>query len=351
MPSALLIPIYEPSGRVLPFLKQFKEGDFDAFLVVDDGSGEAYRDIFDAIREQTAFEVLSYPKNGGKGHALKEGMKKLIAEHADLERIVTADGDGQHAIEDILKVKSASIENPNSLVLGVRDFANAPKASKSGNFWSSLYFKAATRIKLSDTQTGLRAIPKASFDMALATYGERFDYEFNYLLPASREFGLVQVPIQTIYEDNNSGSHFRGFKDTMLIMRTPLVYIFIGVTSFLIDIVSFALFSKYVFTVADTSALELLYCEMSARALSFPYNYLLLEFLVFHHKKGFHNSFYKYFIIAVLSMFASYGMTLALRTFGQGLIVLKILIDAFLGIVKYFINLMVTFANRRFKKH
>lgn len=346
--NALLIPIYEPTDRVLPFLKQFSEGEFDAFLVVDDGSGEKYADIFEFVRKETVFTVLSYEGNKGKGYALKTGMKELISKYPNLDTIVTADGDGQHLHDDIIKVAEKAKENPFALVLGVRDWSKAPPKSASGNKWSARYFWLATQRKISDCQTGLRAIPSDAFDMALNTYGHRFDYEMNFLLPASREFGFVEVVINTIYEDGNKGTHFRPVADSLLIMRTPIAYILVGVTSWIIDILMFWVFSTYVFTAAKTDPLQLLYCHLCARAISFPYNYILLDKVVFHHKGFFHNSFYKYFGLAVTSVFTGYLLSWAFSFLDASLTWMKLIIDAFLGVVKYVINLMITFANRKF---
>lgn len=346
--KALLIPIYEPTEKVLPFLKQFQKEDFDAFLVVDDGSGEKYRSIFDSVQEQTVFPVLSYEDNKGKGHALKEGIRSLLKDYPDLDTIVTADGDGQHLRKDILRVAEKTKEFPSAVILGVRDFANAPAKSASGNKWSARYFYIATHRKVSDCQTGLRALPKESFDMALHAYGERFDYEMNFLLPASREYGVKEVTIETIYEDGNQGTHFRPVADSLLIMRTPIAYILVGVTSFLIDVLAFYLFEKYVFQNAASDALQLLYCNLCARAISFPYNFILLDTLVFHHKMIFHNSFYKYLVLALTSVFTAYGLTYLFSRYWPALTPIKIIVSIFLGIVIYFINLMITFANRKF---
>ena len=346
--NALLIPIYEPSERVLPFLKQFQAEEFDAFLVVDDGSGENYADIFASIEKETVFSVFSYPVNHGKGYALKNGMKKLIDEHPDLDTIVTADGDGQHLHEDILKVAQKAKECPSALVLGVRDWTKAPPKSASGNKWSARYFYFVTHRKISDCQTGLRAIPYDAFDMALHTYGYRFDYEMNFLLPASREFGFHEMTINTIYDEDNKGTHFRPVRDSLLIMRTPIAYIAVGVTSFLIDILSFYLFSTYVWPNAKTDALQLLYCQCCARAISFPYNYILLEKVVFHHKGIFHNSLYKYFGLAVTSLFTGYLLSWGFSFLDASITWIKVVIDSILGVIKYLINLMITFANRKF---
>ena len=346
--NALLIPIYEPTDRVLPFLSQFAQEEFDAFLVVDDGSGEKYRSIFDEVGEKTVFEAISYEDNKGKGHALKEGLKYLLKKYPELDTVVTADGDGQHLHDDIIAVSNAAKENPGKVVLGSRDFEGVPAKSRSGNIWSARYFRFATNVKIKDCQTGLRALPKESFDMALYTYGERFDYEMNFLMPASREFGIVEVKIHTVYEDDNKGTHFRPVADSLLIMRTPIVYVIVGVTSFALDILSFWVFSTYVFTNASQDPLQLLYCHACSRAISFPYNYILLDKLVFHHKGFFHNSFWKYFALAVSSMFTGYLLSWGFSYLSSALTFVKILIDATLGIIKYVLNLMVTFANLKF---
>ena len=347
--KALLIPIYEPSALVLPFLRQFQREDFDAFLVVDDGSDEDYAEIFAQAKEQTVFDVLSYEGNKGKGHALKTGIRALLDAHPDLDLIVTADGDGQHLREDILLVAQTAEENPGRVVLGARDFRLAPPKSQSGNKWSARYFRLATGTKVSDCQTGLRGLPKEAFDMALYTYGERFDYEMNFLMPASREFGIVETTIHTIYEEGNKGTHFRPVADSLLIMRTPITYILVGVTSFLIDILAFYLFQRFVFTGAAAGDWpQQLYCHLCARAISFPYNYLMLDKLVFHHKGIFHNSLWKYFFLALTSLLASFGLTYLFSFLTPALTFVKVVVDVVSGIVKYFINLMITFANRKF---
>lgn len=348
MKRALLIPIYEPNANVVPFLKSFKGDEFIDFLVVDDGSGPDYFEIFSTISSETSFRVLSYPHNRGKGSALKTGIAALLEANPDLDFIVTADGDGQHLYKDILAVADAAMEHPGKVILGSRDFTDAPKKSSSGNRWSARYFFLATQRKIRDCQTGLRALPSASFDMALHTYGDRFDYEMNFLLPASREFGFVEVTIDTVYIDGNAGTHFRPVADSLLIMRTPIIYILVGVSSFLIDMLSFYLFSTFVFTENKTDALQLLYCFLCSRAISFPYNYILLDKLVFHHKGMFHNSFWKYLLLAISSLFTGYGLAWGFRFLPAAMIVIKLVIDSILGIVKYFLNLMITFANRKF---
>jgi glycosyltransferase involved in cell wall biosynthesis len=225
MNIALVIPIYQPNEQVLPFLRQVQAQDFVRVYVVDDGSGEKYAPIFETISHFPSFEVISYPNNQGKGHALKTGFMAAKKEWgAKLEGIITADGDGQHAYADILRLRNTLIENPTSLVMGVRNFSDpsVPRHNRIGNRLSAVYFRLASGVKLSDTQTGLRGIPASLFALALSSRGERYEYEMNFLMEAVREAPLVSLPIQTIY-DGNKSSHFHPFRDSFRIYRTPIL--------------------------------------------------------------------------------------------------------------------------------
>lgn len=281
MKSALLIPIYEPTAKVLPFLSQFKEGEFDFFLVVDDGSGEEFAPIFNDIASQTVFSVLSYPRNQGKGRALKEGIKKLLEEHNDLDFIVTADGDGQHAKEDIIRVKEKASETPNTLILGSRVFENAPKKSQTGNYWVAKYYHIVTHRHLSDTQTGLRAIPSCLFEEALVCHGERFEYEMNFLKDAAFLSPIEELPIQTIYEDDNKGTHFRAFKDSMRIMAPSMSYLLSGILAAIV------LFVSYLLLLVAKPQIDLWPATLAVDAFVAILLYLFRNYVVYHHD-GFH---------------------------------------------------------------
>ena len=249
MKIALCIPIYEPSDKVLPFLKQFREGDFDAFLVVNDGSDSRFDEIYQRIEEETLFHVVSYEKNHGKGYALRYGFTYLREHVEDLGWIETADGDGQHTYSDILHVKQVAFENPDSLILGSRDIdlPYVPDRSKIGNKLSNAYFLWETNHNLKETQTGLRVIPKKLFTVANRTYGNRFEYELNFLTNSAPVTPFVEVDIETVYEGNNTGSHFRPIHDTVRLYRIPLLTKVLRIACWALELVLFFVFSTFVF--------------------------------------------------------------------------------------------------------
>lgn len=348
---ALLIPCYEPNDKVLGFLKQFKEDDFDYFLLVNDGSGEKYDSIFSSIDQETVFNLLYYGKNKGKGGALKTGIEYILNENPDIDCIVTCDCDGQHTYEDILNVKNRAIKEPNSLVMGVRQFSkeNVPARSKFGNNFSKFYFKLVTKTNCRDTQTGLRAIPSCLFDLALNTPGNRFDYEMNFLLEAVKEVPLAQVDISTVYEPKGEHkSHFKTLKDSFLIYKAPILYVLISIISFFLDIGIFALLSTFVFT--NNSEQQVFLSNLVCRIISGSFNFLMLNFIVFRTKGNIVSKTLKYWLLWLINYGLSSSLTYLFEFLPMALSFIKIIIDTIIAILNYNINLTFVFARRKSKK-
>jgi glycosyltransferase involved in cell wall biosynthesis len=348
MQIALLIPIYQPTEAAVRFLSAFEKGDFAKVVVVDDGSGEKFAPLFQKIALLPDFEVLSYPTNGGKGHAIKYGFSYILAHYPDVGGIVTADGDGQHAKKDILQVRDALNANPTSLIMGVRDFSgkNVPTHNRLGNKFSAGYFHLATGVKLSDTQTGLRGIPSCLDHLAVTTHGERYDYEMNFLLDAVKETALVQVFIATIY-DGNKSSHFHPFRDSYRIYKTPILYLLVAVASWGIDLGLFTLFSG---VFADDLWEKILLATVSARLISGAFNFLLNTFVVFSYEGGFWRKLGRYSLLFFVNMGLSFGLVTAFDYLPASLTVIKIIVDLCLFIVNYFVQLTWVYARKKVKK-
>ena len=70
------------------------------------------------------------------------------------------------------------------VVLGVRTFDgdDVPFKSRFGNNLTSFVFKAMCGLNISDTQTGLRAIPYRYLQTFCEIEGEHFEYETRMLL-------------------------------------------------------------------------------------------------------------------------------------------------------------------------
>lgn len=218
---AVVIPAWQPRSQLAALVHSLAETGCRAILVVDDGSSTVYQTVFQQLQTIPVVRVLRHSCNTGKGRALKTGLRHFLSEFAEYTGAVTADADGQHAIEDITRVAAVLAEQPQKLVLGARRrVAEMPFRSRIGNSLTRYVFCAATGVMLADTQTGLRGIPRNLVPELLAVEGERYEYEMAVLAHYCRSGRVpIEIPIRTIYTEQNSSSHFRPIRDSIHVYR------------------------------------------------------------------------------------------------------------------------------------
>lgn len=213
--AVILIPSYEPDELLIQTVSELVENEFP-ILVVNDGSGNEFEPIFDKVKPMVKY--LAFEKNKGKGAAMKYGYSKIEELFPEAKYIITVDGDGQHSLKDILRVYE-KLEKTDQLVFGVREFGkDVPFRSRFGNDFSKTTRSLLTKTYIQDDQCGLRGFPKRYLPTLQKIIGNRYEYEMNQMV----EFQMMQVPmytipIETIYLDSNSRSHFSPFKDTFRI--------------------------------------------------------------------------------------------------------------------------------------
>ena len=118
----LIIPSLEPDEKLPRLLEQLHAAGIQNIVLVDDGSGPAYAHFFEEAQQRWGCPVLRHAVNLGKGRALKTAFNYCLNTWPDAPGCVTADSDGQHTPECILKVMKALTERPDALILGCRDF-------------------------------------------------------------------------------------------------------------------------------------------------------------------------------------------------------------------------------------
>jgi len=218
--NAVLIPAYKPDMKLVELCGKLVSDRNLKIVVVDDGSGAEYKGVFEALPE--GVKLISYPVNKGKGGALKTGIKEIYENMPECACIVTADADGQHKYEDILRVLEVSEKDANALVMGCRVFtgSNVPFRSRFGNNVTKCMFKLCSGVYVSDTQTGLRAFGREGMKAFMEVEGTRYEYEINMLMRAAKGgMPIKEVPIETVYIDENKSSHFNPVKDAAKIYK------------------------------------------------------------------------------------------------------------------------------------
>lgn len=328
--TIVLIPAYKPDGRLVQLTRELADKQIDV-LLVDDGGAEAYKHIFDQCRELGALVVV-HAVNQGKGRALKTGLNAALLHYPQMDGVVTADADGQHTVHDILNLMKALHEHPDALVLGCRKFTGeVPFKSRWGNRITRAVYALASGVHVSDTQTGLRALPRSAIEAMINIEGERYEYEMNVLLKLrDMRIGVFEVPIETIYIDDNSGSHFNPVRDAFRIYLVIFRYLFSSVTSFAVDYLLYWLCLGFRFSPLVSYAL--------ARVVSSQVNYHLNKHTVFSGRGGKH-SMLKYYVLAVVQAAIGAGLVQFLPTvLPLSAAIVKIPVDIVLFSISYIIQ-------------
>ena len=337
-----LIPSYEPDGALLQVVSELLAHPF-IVVVVNDGSNSSFDEIFKQLPSEVHY--LSYKENHGKGYALKYGFK-YIRDYLKLDTtVVTMDSDGQHKVKDAIRICDAC-EQVGGLVLGSRYFGKGtPFKSRFGNFMARTSFLISTRHKIYDTQTGLRAFNTSLLDMLIHVKGNRYEYEMNVLLEAIRqEVPINEERIETIYLDNNSGTHYNPFKDTWRIFKEVIKFSASSLIGFLVDYSVFTLLTL----IKPGWEHWVLLCVILARIVSATVNFTINYNLVFKKRETLWLAFIKYAGLAVFILGCNLLlMWLLFEQAGMNEYLAKIIVEVTLFITSWLVQRLFVFRKRR----
>ena len=295
MKTVALVPSYEPNDKLVEVVRGLAERDFDV-VVVNDGSGPDYDAIF--AEASLWATVIGYINNQGKGSALKVGFDYILKGYPADTIVVTVDGDGQHTPDDVARCAEAAAASPNTLILGARSFdsAGVPLKSRLGNIITRAVFAATSGVRVSDTQTGLRAFSLSLARRFTDVAGERFEYEMNVLYACAEwRVPMSEVSIDTIYFYNNKHSHFHPLFDSARIYRSVLAFAGASFVSFLCDYLMFALLTALL---AALGQVGIVAANIIARLASATLNYTLNRTVVFRSTESVRETAPRYALLA-----------------------------------------------------
>ncbi len=338
---AVLIPAYRPGPALIELAGALAGSGFTAIVAIDDGSGDEYRWIFDRIEEIPGVSVVRHAVNLGKGAALKTGMNYVLVEYPGVAGIVTADADGQHHPADVRGVAQRFAEKPEALVLGARAFAgHVPLRSRLGNSITRNVMRLVAGQRLSDTQTGLRAIPRSLAERMLSVPASGYEFELEMLI-AAKHLGVqvIEQPIRTIYEEGNPTSHFEPLRDSMRIYLVLLRFGFISLMTAGLDNLAF-----YIFFHASGAIAASLF---TGRLIALAFNYTAVRKAVFLSKAQHRIVLPRYLMLAAANVCLSW----ALISFLHGMASIRVMpakisAETFLFIANFAIQRDFVFARR-----
>jgi len=316
---AVVIPAYRPSAGLVDLVRKLSERGLP-IVVVDDGGGSGFAETFEAVAQLPGVELLRHAVNLGKGAALKTAFNHALCAYPDLAGVVTADADGQHAVKDILRIAEELLRAPDTTVFGVRKFGGSvPLRSKIGNNISRYAYRLLIGIKLTDTQTGLRGIPRRLMEYCLTIRSNRYEFETEQLaVLKSEQIAMREIPIETIYIDDNRKSHFRPLLDSAKIYFVLLRYSLASVITYVTDLL--------VFWIVFSSTQQILLSNMSARVIALWVQLALLQSFVFRRNVNL-RIFLTYIALVFVSGFMSSALQFQLLQFLPVPLAVKIIAD------------------------
>ena len=306
---AIVLPSLNPDEKFGAVVDGLVASGFAHIVIVDDGSDSEHQSWFEKAEEHPQCTVLHHEMNRGKGRALKTAFQYVLENMPGVDGVITIDGDGQHLVPDILACGDVMLGNPEKVVLGCRNFdlPGIPARSVAGNKTTARLFRLCYGIKLSDTQTGLRAIPRGCLERFCQIEGERFEYETNMLLHMKRlGIGFIEQPIETVYEDENVRSHYHPVKDSMRIFAIMFKFLLSSFGSTLLDLAIFYVVLR--FLGARMGAYAELGATVIARACSSFANFNANNTVVFQNKGHYKRALLRYYCLCIPQMLVSAGL-------------------------------------------
>ena len=337
--AVIIIPAYEPTEKLAELAADLSADRRD-IVIVNDGSSPECQAIFARVAALPHVTVLAHAVNLGKGQALKTAFNHaLIHSSAETAGVVTADADGQHLAGDIRRVAERLEQLPGdrTLILGSRGFGSeVPLRSRFGNVLTRGVFKVLIGRALTDTQTGLRGIPRSFLGELLQVSAGRYEFELEMLVRAAKRMTIEELPIATVY-GTFAKSHFNPLRDSLRIYFVFLRFLSLSLITAVIDYAAFAV----VFTIRR----EILTAIVVARLIAGTFNFLANRSVVFRSRGNAASEAAKYAALVVGLMLISYALISALvNVFHFNVYVSKVLVEGTLFLASFALQNLVVFA-------
>jgi glycosyltransferase involved in cell wall biosynthesis len=218
----VLIPSYNPGPKLQQTVRDARAQWTPVWVVVDGSTDGSAQSLARMAEEDPGLRVLVLPRNRGKGAAVLHGARAAL--QAGFTHALTMDSDGQHPAACIATLMSASLREPQALILGEPLFdASAPAlrvhGRKLSNWWANLW---TLWTGIHDSLFGFRVYPLAPLVRVMRhqLWMRRFDFDAEAAvrlcwlgLPARN----VPAPVRYFRPGEGGVSHFHYWRDNALL--------------------------------------------------------------------------------------------------------------------------------------
>jgi glycosyltransferase involved in cell wall biosynthesis len=341
----IVIPAYQPAASLPALVADLSQKGY-AVIVVDDGSSPVCGPIFASLADIPRVSLLRHAVNLGKGAALRTGINHALTAYTGTPGVVTADADGQHLVSDIIRVADQLKQNSAELVLGVRTFdRGVPLRSRFGNLLTCSLVHALIGRKMSDTQTGLRGIPRGLARDLLRISASGYEFELDMLVLGKHlSVPVREIPIETVYLDGNASSHFNPLRDSMKIYFVLFRFALLSLATAVVD--------NVVFMAAFAAIGRVAFAQAVGRMVAVAFNYGTARRAVFLSRAKHRDTLPRYITLVVVNGFVSYAVLMYIHTrFGVSIIASKMFAEGLLFCANFALQRDFVFTRRTGDAH
>ena len=194
-PCAVVIPCYQEAHRLnVDELVRLARHPEVRLVCVDDGSTDGTAEVLQRLQQRApeSVIVLHRERNGGRGHAVRDGMLCAIADSA--ERVGFLDADLAAPVDEMMKLLGHDAE----MVLGVRPRTQrSPVRKVLGALWAELAARAIA-APFSDIQCGAKLfrVTEALHDALHEPFRASWTFDVELLERLHRaHVSFIEVPL------------------------------------------------------------------------------------------------------------------------------------------------------------
>lgn len=223
MYSGFIIPVYN-HGSTLNAVVQKLERFSLPIIIVDDGNNEKNKAEIAKVIDTCPYTILvTREKNGGKGRAMNDGVRK--AHELGLTHVFQIDSDGQHDEDRVPFFLEESKKHPEAIICGYPEYdSSVPARRRNGrkiaNVWAII---VSWNTKIRDSLCGFRIYPVEPYYELLEKkvfLDGRMGYDTDILVRmAWKGVQIYSYPVHVTYPADGI-SNFRMVRDNIHIAFT-----------------------------------------------------------------------------------------------------------------------------------
>ncbi|HEY4127603.1 MAG TPA: glycosyltransferase [Gammaproteobacteria bacterium] len=215
-----VVPVYNHHTSLARIVAALRAEGLPVILV-DDGSDAVTKSTLTALTGP-GVEVLTRPRNGGKGAAMLAGLAHAAVQghtHA-----LQVDADGQHDLGDVPAMLKLAAEHPHHLISGTPKYdESVPKVRFYGRYLTHILVWLVTlSFTLKDSMCGFRIYPIEPMLKLRSKIGPRMDFDTDAMVRlywAGTE--SLFLPTRVHYPEDGV-SHYRMLRDNLRMLSLHL---------------------------------------------------------------------------------------------------------------------------------